>query len=391
MRLLEQTMRWYGPSDPVSLRDIRQAGASGVVSALHHIPNGNIWTIPEIQFRKKAIEAAGLKWSVVESLPVHEHIKTRNGKWQKYLENYQKSLENLGACGLQTICYNFMPLLDWTRTQLDYLLPDGSRALRYEKNAVLAFDLFILNRKNAADDYNTEEIKAAGDYFDSLDESGRDHLSENILKGLPGAEVGFSLEEFRQELAGYDGMDHKILASHLDAFLAEVTPVAEANDMVMCIHPDDPPFRIFGLPRVVSTAADVRRILKGTDRYANGLTFCTGSFGVRADNDLPAMVREFGDRIHFIHLRSTKRDAQGNFFEADHLDGDVPMFDVMRELILWQQKRERALPMRPDHGHQMLEDLDKTTYPGYTAIGRLKGLAELRGLELGIAKSLYPL
>jgi len=384
VKYLKQTMRWYGPKDPVSLRDIRQAGATGVVTALHHIPNGEVWSVEEINKRKAEIEAAGLVWAVVESLPVHEDIKTRSGGCATYIEHYKTSLQNLASSGITTVCYNFMPLLDWTRTKLDYELPDGSRALRYEKLAVIAFDVFILERSGARADYTEEDLKTADDYFHGLTDTEKKEITDNILKGLPGSETGFTMEEFRQAIATYANITATQLADHLNAFLNEVIPVAEAHGAVMCIHPDDPPFQIFGLPRIVSTADDIRRIFKGTDSVANGLTFCTGSFGVRADNDLPSMVREFGERIHFAHLRATKRDDIGNFYEAEHLNGDVPMYEVMKELISWQQKKEHPMPMRPDHGHQILDDLLKATYPGYTAIGRLKGLAELRGLELGI-------
>ena len=387
-KLLEQTMRWYGPKDPVKLQDIRQAGASGVVTALHHLENGTVWTKEEILKRKTEIENAGLKWSVVESLAVHEDIKTRTGAFKSYISNYKTSIQNLAQCGIKTVCYNFMPLLDWTRTKLDHVLPNGSKALLFEKLAVIAFDLFILERERAIDDYTSLERQKAETFFKKLTKDEKETLKANILKGLPGSEVGFTMEEFRQAITNYQNMSREQLSNNLNLFLAEVVPVAETNGLLLCIHPDDPPFPLFGLPRVVSTAEDVRRIFRGTDSLANGLTFCSGSFGVRADNDLPAMVQEFGKRIHFIHLRATKRDDNGNFYEADHLDGDVPMYELMRELLVWQQKKENPIPMRPDHGHQMMDDLNKVTYPGYTGIGRMKGLAELRGLELGIAKAL---
>ena len=389
IQLLEKTMRWYGPKDPVELSHIKQAGASGVVTALHHIANGEIWVTHEILKRKNEIESAGLSWSVVESLPVHEEIKFGGKLCHKYLENYRESLKNLASCGIKTVCYNFMPLLDWTRTQLDFRLPGGSKALRFEKKAVIAFDLFILQRPGAEADYSKQEVLDAEEYFKLMGPSEKSRLTENILKGLPGSELGFTLEEFKNSIAKYDGVTPKKLADNLNFFLKEVVQAAIDNDIHLCIHPDDPPFPIFGLPRVVSTAEDIRRIFNTENVVQNGLTFCSGSFGVRADNNLPEMVREFGDRIHFIHLRSTKRDLSGNFYEADHLEGDVPMYEVMKELVSLQQKRAKPLPMRPDHGHQMLDDLEKTTAPGYAAIGRLKGLAELKGLEMGIAHSIF--
>jgi mannonate dehydratase len=378
---MEQTMRWYGPKDPVSLRDIRQSGATGIVTALHHIPNGEVWSREEILIRKKVIEEAGLTWSVVESVPVHERIKTRTGDFEQLIENYRQTLRNLAAEGIYTVCYNFMPILDWTRTNLEYELPNGSKALLYEKKAVVAFDLFILQRPEAFQELSQEEIADTKAYYEALTPEAKQLIIDNILKGLPGSEIGYTMDEFRAMLKTYEGIDAQKLAEHLRLFLDAVTVVAEEVGVYLCIHPDDPPFSLYGLPRVVSNAADARRILSETPSKHNGLTFCTGSYGVRPDNDLPAMVREFGERIHFIHLRSTKRDSHGNFFEDNHLEGNVPMVEVISEILNWQEKRKKSLPMRPDHGHQMLDDLHKKTNPGYSAIGRLKGLAEIRGVE----------
>ena len=381
---MQQTMRWYGPKDPVSLRDIRQAGATGIVTALHHIPNGEVWSQAEIKQRKEMIEAAGLIWSVVESVPVHEEIKTRSGNYQLKIENYQQTIRNLAAEGIFTVCYNFMPILDWTRTDLEYELPNGVKALLFEKKAVQSFDLFILKRPGAKEELSEPEYLAVKAYYESLSPAKHQLIIDNILKGLPGSEIGYTMEEFKSMLATYEGIDAPKLADHLRLFLDEIVPVAESCGVSVAIHPDDPPFSLFGLPRIMSTAADARRILKDQPSPYNGLTFCTGSFGVREDNDLPAMVAEFGNHIHFIHLRSTKRDSEGNFFEDNHLEGNVPMVSVINEILKVQAKRQLSIPMRPDHGHLMLDDLTKKTNPGYSAIGRLKGLAEIRGVEAAL-------
>ncbi len=385
MKALHETMRWYGPKDVVQLSDIRQAGATGVVTALHDIPNGAIWPRDAILERKQLIEAAGLQWLVVESVPVHEDIKTRTGNFAAYIDNYKKTIENLASAGIKIICYNFMPVLDWTRTDLAYELSDGSLALRFQLIALAAFDCFLLNRVEAQNDYDVATLKEAEMYFSALDEDDKKRLSNTILAGLPGAEEGYSLSDFKLALDRYANIDSKDLAENLSNFLGEIIPVAEAFDVKMAIHPDDPPFPILGLPRVVSTADDIERILKKPQSPSNGITFCAGSFGVREDNNLPDMVDLFGDRIYFAHLRSTMRDKSGSFYEAHHLGGDVPMYEVVRKLMLKNSERIEPIPMRPDHGHQLMDDLEKTSNPGYSAIGRLKGLAELRGLMYAIA------
>ena len=391
---MKESFRWYGTKDIVSLNNILQAGATHLVSALHNISNGEVWDQNQINSHKEIIRKSGLKWEVVESVPIHEDIKLRKGSFQSYIKNYIKTLENLASCGIKTVCYNFMPVLDWTRTDLNYMMKDGSKALYFNLTALVAFDLFILNRDGSDKLYNEQQLINAKKYFENLSSEEVNILTNNIIKGLPGSEEGYNLEKFKKQLEKYNSISKDELRNNLLLFLKEIIPVAEKHGLKMCIHPDDPPFPLFGIPRVVSTFKDLNFIFSSIPSISNGLTFCTGSLGVRKDNDLKFIFNQFADRIHFLHLRSTQRDEEGNFFEANHLEGDVDMYTIVKSILNEEKKRKKSgisdyhIPMRPDHGHQMLDDLLKNTNPGYSAIGRLRGLAELRGLALGISESL---
>ena len=392
--MIEQTWRWYGPNDRITLSDIKQTGATGIVTALHHIPNGEVWTVEEIKKRKAEVEAAGLVWSVVESVPVHEDIKKQSGNWEQYVTNYQESIRNLGQCGIETICYNFMPVLDWSRTNLESVFDDGSLALIYEQKVFAAFDIHILKRPGAANDYTEKIVKEAEAYYNSLDDAGKEILTNTVIKGLPGAEESYTLEQFQTVLDAYADIDDEKLRKHLQEFLAAIIPVAEKAGVRMAIHPDDPPWGLLGLPRVVSTLEDAKTIINTVDSVSNGVTLCTGSWGAGYFNDLSVMAKELAPRINFAHLRNVKRDTDYNFNEDYLFDGDVDIYAVLKAIIEEEENRKKAgrkdfsIPVRPDHGNQMLGDVGQDNNPGYSLYGRMKGLAEIRGLELGIRRSL---
>lgn len=384
---LKQTWRWFGPDDPVSLQDVLQTGASGVVTALHHIPHGDVWTVEEIQKRKKIIEDAGLVWAVVESVTIHESIKTQTGNYQQYIDQYKQTLRNLAECNIKIVTYNFMPVNDWTRTELNYKMPDGSNALYFNWFDLAVFDIYILKRKNAAASYTATILAEAEKRYNTYSKEQLQQLQETVMFGIPG-EAKQTIEQMQQKLDAYKNIDHAKLREHLKYFLQEVTPVADEVGIKLAIHPDDPPFDILGLPRIVSSGDDIDFILSSVPNKSNGICFCTGSLGAGKHNDLPAIAKRIDMQMHFVHLRNTRRDEHGNFYEADHLNGDTDMYAVLKEILQIQQKVHAPIPFRPDHGHQMMDDMNKKTNPGYSCIGRMRGLAELRGLEMGILRSM---
>jgi mannonate dehydratase len=392
---LEQTFRWYGPNDAVTLAAISQTGATGIVNALHHIPTGEVWSLEEIKKRKDIIEAGGFKWSVVESVNVHDSVKIASPDREQHIKNYIETLKNLSAAGIKTVCYNFMPVLDWTRTDIDYRLPNNASALRFHAPALAAFDLYILERPGAFDEFTPQQQQDAKKYLDTLDKAARELLIANVMAGLPGTKDVFTIDQFKEFLKKYEHIDATALKANMAYFLQAIIPDAEKLGIKMCVHPDDPPFPIFGLPRIVSTEKDLNDVVNAIPSTSNGLTFCTGSLGARGDNDLPGIAARLGQHFHFLHLRNIKREADGSFYEDNHLEGSTDMYAVMKNIVLEQKKRadagriDVAIPMRPDHGHKLLDDYNYDTFPGYSVIGRLKGLAELRGLELGVKRSLF--
>lgn len=382
---LLQTWRWFGPDDPVSLTDIRQAGAEGIVTALHHVPHGEVWTVEEIEKRKAELAAHGFEWSVVESLSVHEDIKTRSGRCEEWIENYKTSLRNLAACGINVVTYNFMPVNDWTRTDIAYRVADGSKALYFNWVDLAVFDIHLLERAGAEASFSPKVVTAAAERFRGMNERQKVDLVDTILFGIPGEEKR-TVAGMRKALEPYKEIGRAELKENYAHFLREVSPVAEEAGVRLAVHPDDPPFDIFGLPRVVSTVEDLRDIVSFSDSAANGFCVCSGSLGANPKNDVPAIITEMGRRVHFLHFRNVRRDADDNFFESDHLDGEVDMYAAMKAAIEVQQTLGYAIPFRPDHGHQMMDDMNKSSNPGYSCIGRMRGLAELRGLMLGVSR-----
>lgn len=386
---MQETFRWFGVNDSVKLSYIKQAGATGVVTALHHVANGEVWEIEEILKVKNLIESHGMEWSFIESIPIHENIKLRKGDYLQRIENYKQSLRNVAACGIKNVCYNFMPVLDWTRTELFWKLPDGSTALRFDKVDMAVFERFIMEREGVEDSYTSEILEKAAIRFSQMTPEEKQALEDNVLKGLPGTVDDLTIPVFKEMIAQYENVTHADLKANLSFFLNQVIPVCEEHGIVMAIHPDDPPMDIMGLPRIIKSEKDLEDLVGFVDSPANGITFCTGSLGANPDNNLPKMVRKFANRIHFLHLRNVKREADGSFFEDNHLEGSTDMYEVVKAILEIEKTRNIQLPMRPDHGHQMLHDLEpNNAYPGYTSIGRLRGLAELRGLALGISRSI---